>query len=119
MEEQMGLGGFKCALINRSRHRLRLKLDALEHRVVPSLVAAYGFEQGTGTTVADSSGNGLTGAITNASWSTAGRYGNALSFNGSNSWVTVADNALLHLTSGMTLEAWGNWRRIRLTGGGR
>jgi hypothetical protein len=37
---------------------------------------------------------------------TTGKYGKALSFNGSNSWVTVADNALLHLTNGMTVEAW-------------
>jgi O-glycosyl hydrolase len=70
------------------------------------LVAAYGFNEGAGTTTADASANGLTGTLSNASWSTAGRYGGALSFNGSNAWVTVADNNLLDLASAMTLEAW-------------
>ncbi|HZY85889.1 MAG TPA: LamG-like jellyroll fold domain-containing protein, partial [Gemmataceae bacterium] len=72
------------------------------------LVAAYGFNEGTGTTVTDASGNGNTGTIAGATWTTAGKYGNALSFNGTNSWVTVADAASLHLTTGMTLEAWVN-----------
>jgi hypothetical protein len=48
----------------------------------------------------------LTGTLSNATWVTTGKYGKALSFNGTNAWVTVADNALLHLTNGMTVEAW-------------
>ena len=81
-------------------------------------MAAYGFSEGTGTTVADLSGNGRTGTISNAAWTTAGRFGNALSFNGSNAWVTVADAAALDLTTGMTIEAWVNpavltgWRSV-------
>jgi hypothetical protein len=78
----------------------------LEDRTVPALVAAYGFEEGSGATVADSSGNGLTGTISNATWVNNGQFGKALSFNGTNAWVTVADSPLLHLTTGMTLEAW-------------
>jgi Concanavalin A-like lectin/glucanases superfamily/Bacterial Ig-like domain len=70
------------------------------------LVAAYSFNEGTGTTVEDSSGNGNTGTITNATWSTAGKYGDALSFNGTNALVTVKDSASLNLTTAMTLEAW-------------
>src|ERR1041384_123654 len=48
------------------------------------LVAAWNFNEGTGTTVADASGNNNVGTITGATWSTLGRYGNALSFNGVN-----------------------------------
>ncbi|HEY7120191.1 MAG TPA: LamG-like jellyroll fold domain-containing protein, partial [Tepidisphaeraceae bacterium] len=59
-----------------------------------------------GTTAGDASGHGFVGTIANATWTTAGKFGGALSFNGANSWVTVADNALFHLTTGMTLEAW-------------
>ena len=70
------------------------------------LVAAYSFNEGSGTTISDASGHGLTGTITGASWTTQGRFGNALSFNGTNAMVTVASNALLNLTTGMTLEAW-------------
>jgi hypothetical protein len=54
----------------------------------------------------DAAGNGNVGSIGSAMWSTAGRYGNALSFNGSSALVTVPDSPSLRLTSGMTLEAW-------------
>jgi chitodextrinase len=69
-------------------------------------VAAYGFDEGSGGSVADASGNGNTGTVANTAWSAAGKYGGALSFNGSNSWVTVPDAPSLDLSSGMTLEAW-------------
>ena len=71
-------------------------------------VAAYGFSEGTGTSIADTSGNANNGTAANATWSTAGRFGNALSFNGTNAWVTVPDSNSLDLTTGMTLEAWLN-----------
>jgi concanavalin A-like lectin/glucanase superfamily protein len=73
---------------------------------VPGLVAAYAFDEGAGTSVTDSSGGGNNGVISNATWTVAGRYGNALAFNGTNAWVTVNDSASLRLTTGMTLEAW-------------
>jgi methionine-rich copper-binding protein CopC len=69
-------------------------------------VAAYSFNEGSGSTVYDSSGNGNNGTISNATWSTAGKYGDALVFNGTNALVTIPDAASLHLTTGMTLEAW-------------
>ena len=72
------------------------------------LVAAYAFDEGSGATVADASGNGNNGSITNATWSTAGKYGDALQFNGTSALVTIPDAASLHLTTGMTLEAWVN-----------
>jgi len=72
----------------------------------PGLVAAYGFNEGANTTVADSSGSVNNGTVSSTTWSTAGKFGNALSFNGTSSWVTVADANSLDLTSGMTLEAW-------------
>ena len=50
------------------------------------LVAAYAFNEGTGTTVADSSGSGNTGHLTNAIWTT-GKYGGALSFDGQSALV--------------------------------
>jgi fibronectin type 3 domain-containing protein len=72
------------------------------------LVAAYGFDAGSGTTVADQSGNGNTGTLTNVNWAGAGngKFGDALSFNGTNASVSVADSTSLHLTSALTLEAW-------------
>jgi O-glycosyl hydrolase len=70
------------------------------------LVGAWGFEEGTGSATADASGNGLHGTLTNAVWVDAGKYGKALSYNGRDAWVTVADNALLRLATGLTIQAW-------------
>ena len=68
---------------------------------VPSgLVAAYGFDEGSGTTVADASGNGNNGTITNATWAASGKYGKALQFNGTSALVTIPDAASLHLSTG-------------------
>src|SRR4029077_9747524 len=55
----------------------------------PTPVAAYAFDEGSGTTVADGSGNGNNGTVANTSWSAGGKYGGALSFNGSSSLVTI------------------------------
>ena len=75
---------------------------------LPGLVAAYSFDEGSGTTVTDRSGNNNTGTLSNTSWSTSGKYGKALSFNGTNAWVTVPSSNSLGLTTGMTAEAWVN-----------
>ena len=79
------------------------------------LVAAYGFNEGSGATVADASGNGNNGTISNATWSTAGKFGDALSFNGTSSVVTIPNSASLQLSSGMTLEAWVNPSTVNAT----
>jgi hypothetical protein len=90
----------------------------------PGLVAAYGFNEGTGTTLLDQTGNGHTGTIAGATWTTPtqGRFGSALSFDGVNDWVTVSDANDLDFTTGMTLEAWvyptasggGSWRNVMI-----
>jgi hypothetical protein len=73
---------------------------------VTALVGAWGFDETTGTTAADASGRNNAGAITGATHTTAGKFGGALSFNGTSNWVTVPDADSLDLTTGMTLEAW-------------
>ena len=72
----------------------------------PTLVGAYGFDEGVGTTTADQSGTGNNASVGTAAWTTAGKYGNALSFNGTSASVRVADANSLDLTTGLTLEAW-------------
>ena len=73
----------------------------------PGLVAAYSFDQGSGTAAPDASGTGNNGTLTNGpSWAAAGKYGGAISFDGVNDMVTIADSASLDLTTGMTLQAW-------------
>jgi hypothetical protein len=69
-------------------------------------VAAYGFDEGSGTIAADASGGMNTGDVSGASWTSAGKHGGALSFDGIDDWVTIADSPALDLTAAMTLEAW-------------
>jgi fibronectin type 3 domain-containing protein len=73
---------------------------------VSGLLGAYAFNEGSGSTTADSSSNNITGTIFGAAWNTGGKYGDALSFNGSSSYVDLGDPTLLQMTGSMTLEAW-------------
>ena len=94
---------------------------------LPGLVAAYGFDEGSGTTDGRPAPATATPARSrNATWSTRGKFGKALSFNGTNAWVTVASSNSLDLTTGMTAEAWVNpttlgnaYRTRRLQGAAR
>jgi hypothetical protein len=70
------------------------------------LVAAYNFDEGNGTTVNDASGNDITGSIFGATWTTGGKHGNALSFNGLTSYVDLGNPSLLQITGSMTWSAW-------------
>src|SRR5262245_44687828 len=63
------------------------------------LVAAYAFDEGGGTAVGDASGNGNSGSVGTATWTSSGKFGSGLVFNGANSRVTVNDSASLDLTT--------------------
>jgi hypothetical protein len=84
---------------------------------VPGLVAAYNFDEASGSTVLDRSTSGLNGTITGATRTTAGHTLGALTFSAANQWVTVADNALLDVTR-VTVSAWvrpttlSGWRTV-------
>jgi hypothetical protein len=92
----------------------------------PGLVAAYGMEEGgrlrmeegTGATVGDFSGQNNTGAATDTTWTTTGKHGKALSFNGTSSWVTVPHAETLRLKNALTYSAWvkpateDGWRTV-------
>jgi hypothetical protein len=74
--------------------------------VTPGLVLALGFNEAAGSAVTtDSSGEGNHGTVREAQF-VAGRFGNALSFDGVNDWVTVPDSNSLDLSSAMTMDAW-------------
>ena len=73
------------------------------------LVLALGFDEAGGTIAVDSSITGLDGTFRQATMQrAAGRFGNAVVFNGTNNWITIADttNSPLDLTTTMTIEAW-------------
>lgn len=86
--------------------------------IPPTLMAAYGFSEGTGTTTADNSGNGRTMALNTTSWAT-GHTGSGLSNTasslGARATLIAPANTVtimgwvkpLDLTSGSTHAAFG------------
>jgi hypothetical protein len=67
-------------------------------------IALWHFQEGSGSTVHDSSGWGHHGTFSGAGW-TDGRFGNAGLFNGSNSEVNFGNHGDFNLGA-MTLEGW-------------
>ena len=73
------------------------------------LVGYWSFNEGSGSTAADGSGNGHTGSLQySPTWATTGscRVGGCLSFDGTDDYVRVADSAPLRITGNLTLSAW-------------
>src|SRR3954447_8100481 len=70
------------------------------------LVAGYSFDENSGATLGDQSGNGHDGTVVGASW-TPGKFGSALNFNGTSSRVDLPQLGTFY-KSGFTLEAWVN-----------
>ena len=71
------------------------------------IVASYTFDEGSGTSVGDSSGNGNTGTLlTGATWATGGQSGGAIDIGGSNGSVNVGSPASLDNLSQITTSAW-------------
>jgi len=71
----------------------------------PVLVARWNLDEGIGaSTVADSSGNGNTGTVVGATTGEAGKFGNALSFDGKDDYVECGSGP--SITGGLTIEAW-------------
>ena len=85
---------------------LALLLPAAASAAPTGLVAGYGFEDDSGTTVADSSAEGNGGTVSGATRTAAGQFGRALSFDAVDDVVSVPDSNSLDLRAGMTLEAW-------------
>ncbi|HKX61764.1 MAG TPA: LamG-like jellyroll fold domain-containing protein, partial [Verrucomicrobiae bacterium] len=74
-----------------------------------SLVGYWRFEEGSGVTTADGSGNGYTGTFVNGPSWVPSLFGNhALDFHGANDRVDVGNPPALQLTGPMTLAAWVN-----------
>lgn len=71
-----------------------------------NLVAAYSYDEGTGTTVVDGSLSNNPGTVSNATWSTACKAGKCLSFNGTSSFVESPDINALTPGINATFEAW-------------
>jgi hypothetical protein len=87
-----------------------------------NLVGWWKFDEGNGITAYDSAGNN-DGTVYGAQW-TSGQVGGALSFDGDDDYVEIADSANLDITEGITIGMWikpypgmdcderGNWRYL-------
>ncbi len=73
------------------------------------LVGYWKFDEGSGTTAYDSSGNNNNGTlVNNPLWQSNCRVGNCLYFNGVNQYVVVTSSDLLNLTNVGTVLVWIN-----------
>ena len=82
------------------------------------VVGSWHFDEGSGTTAYDTSGNANNGTLNNFNWTATsgwvdGKYGKALQFDGSDDYVSVADSLSLRMdkSSGdsideFTIEGW-------------
>jgi hypothetical protein len=70
------------------------------------LVGYWSFDEGSGTTASDSSGNRNDGTVYGANW-TDGKFGKALSFDGIDDYVTVpASLSFNNISDAVTIAAW-------------
>ena len=90
--------------------------NTVTYNAQSGLVAAYSFEEGTGTITADSSGNNNTGTLSSGVTWTTGRVGNAVSFNGTAGDITINDAPSLDLNGSFTISAWVNPATVSGTG---
>jgi hypothetical protein len=81
-------------------------------------VGYWKFDETSGTSASDSSGNGFSGTLTNGPTWTSGYINNGISLDGSNDYVSVASNAALKYIGGeLTLAAWVYIDTTETTGG--
>lgn len=86
--------------------------------IQPQLIAFYKFNESSGTSAADASGNGRTATLNGATWTAAGHSNNAVNLNGSGQYVTLPSGFTTNLTD-FTIASWvylngaqGYWTRI-------
>ena len=87
-----------------------------------SLVGYWNMNEGSGTVAHDSSVNGNNGTITGASW-VDGKYGEALSFNGSTDYALTSYSSIFNFGTGpfswscwVTFEAQSNGEKVIMRG---
>jgi len=75
-----------------------------------NLVGSWHLNEGTGTSAADTSGNGNDGTLTNGPTWVDGKYGKALSFDGGDNYVSVGDKDILDFgTENFSVSFWTKW----------
>src|SRR4029079_5075252 len=80
----------------------------LNNNPAPGVMTELLFNEGTGTTTADGSGNGHTGTLVNSPVWGPGKYGQGLTFNGTNNYVNIPDHVDYTLTPTLNYT-WSAW----------
>jgi Ca2+-binding RTX toxin-like protein len=88
---------------------------AIETSPSPDPITAYSFDEGEGEMAHDEFGD-HDGSVDGAEWVEAGKFGSALSFDGEDDLVEVADASDLQLSGDFTLEAWAKPSESRYWG---
>ena len=73
--------------------------------LIAGLVGWWKLDDGSGTSAADSSGNGDAGALAGGTWTASGKIGGALTFNGTSDQVNIPSSANYNSTTG----TWAFW----------
>ena len=82
---------------------------AITNPLPSGLVAGWSFDEASGTSAADSSGNGNTATLINGVTHTAGSSGGGLRFDGANDYIAVPNSPSLDISgTGLTLTMWIN-----------
>ncbi|MEX0774571.1 MAG: LamG-like jellyroll fold domain-containing protein [Phycisphaeraceae bacterium] len=103
-------GGIMAAVIT-----LLLLLGVGVAHATPTPVAYWNFDEGTGTSAADSAGSvNDAGTLTNGPTWTTGASGGAIQFDGTNDYVIASNSTDLAFSGAMTVAAWAksdtaNW----------
>ena len=88
-------------------HGIRFELTLQTAVAQTGPAAAYSFNQGGGSFAVDASGNSNTATVVGATWIATGKFGNALSFDGTTSSVLVDNTpSLQSATTAITVSAW-------------
>ncbi|MCK5333371.1 MAG: DUF2341 domain-containing protein, partial [Candidatus Aenigmarchaeota archaeon] len=88
-----------------------------------SLVGWWRMNDEAGTVVEDFSGHGNNGTAISmntgidngtSGWTTGGKFGNAMMFDGTNDYISISDstNSVLDITSDITIETWVNFNSV-------
>ncbi|MFA5771798.1 MAG: PQQ-binding-like beta-propeller repeat protein [Thermoplasmata archaeon] len=96
---------------------LAVVLAAGGARAETGLVAKWSFDEGTGTTAVDSSGNNNNGTINGATW-VDGVSGKALRFDGVNDYVEIPQSSTLNVGGASGSYSIGFWMKANATPSG-
>ena len=74
--------------------------------ITTGLVAHWAFDESSGSTAFDSSGNGNDGAAVEHAWVSDGRVGGCIELDGFGDYVSVVNSSSLQLNGDITISAW-------------